>query len=107
MQIKKIAIGGAAATTLGLAAMLGSGTAFASTPSPAAPAATSSTVQQGDQTTPDTGTSSETTGTEAPETAGTGTTATEAAGTESGVSDGLGGHQDPAGAVDHQYNGQE
>ena len=99
MQIKKIAIGGAAATTLGLAAMLGSGTAFASTPSPATPVAPSSSVQQGASTAPDTGSASETTGVETPESA--------ASGAESTVSDGPGGHQDPAGSVDHQFNGQE
>ncbi len=99
MQIKKIALGGAAATTLGLAAMLGSGTAFASTPSPATPVAPSSSVQQGSPTTPDTGTASETPGVEAPESA--------TSGTESTVSDGPGGHQDPAGSIDHQFDGQE
>ena len=86
MRIKNIALGGVAPTTLGLAAMIGSGTAFAATPTPATPAATTSTV---------------TTGVEAPETAATGT---EAPGT---VSDGPGGHQDSAGAVDHQVGGQE
>ncbi|ADU49502.1 hypothetical protein [Intrasporangium calvum] len=96
MRIKKIAIGGAAAAALGITAMLGSGAAFAASPSPVAPAATSSSVQQGQRSATDTG-ASEVSGAEAPETAGT----------ESGTSDGPGGHEDPAGNVDHQFDGQE
>jgi hypothetical protein len=70
-------------------------------PAKAAPAPATPTdgdnVQSGDQTTPDTGTEApEAAGTEAPET-----------GTETGPSDGPGGHADPAGNVDHQFEGTE
>lgn len=101
MRIKKIALGSAAASVVGLAAMFGTGTAFAATtPAPVPPAQTA-TVQQGNQTTPDTGTSTEKAGVEAPESS---SSATETTGT---ASDGPGGHQDPAGNVDHQFDGQE
>ncbi|MDX6285836.1 MAG: hypothetical protein QOG53_1321 [Frankiales bacterium] len=64
---------------------------------PAAPT-DADNVQEGDQTTPDTGSeAAEAPGTEAPE------TGTE---TES-PSDGPGGHEDPAGNVDHQFEGTE
>lgn len=48
-------------------------------------------VQQGDQTTPDTTGPTEGSGNE----------------TESGTTDGPGGHADPAGNVDHQFQGEE
>jgi hypothetical protein len=105
MQIKRTIIASAAALTL-----VGSvtGVAVASSkgsvaPKPATTETTSGpdtdNLQQGDQTTPDTtgGAASETTG----ESAGEGT------GESSGESDGPGGHADPAGNVDHQFDGQE
>jgi hypothetical protein len=71
---------------------------------PAAPAkpkaaatADSDNVQEGDQTTPDNGTEAEAPGTEGPETGNE---------TES-PSDGPGGHEDPPGNVDHQFEGTE
>lgn len=68
MRVKNIALSGAAATALGLAALAGTGVAFA--------------AEEGDQTSPDTT-------------------------TESAESDGPGGHEDPAGDVDHQFEGEE
>jgi hypothetical protein len=64
------------------------------------PAATDGdNVQEGDQTSPDNGTeAADAPGTEAPE------TGTE---TENGPSDGPGGHEDPPGNVDHQFEGTE
>jgi hypothetical protein len=56
-------------------------------------AADPDTTQSGDQTTPDTGT-------EAP-----GTESSETASSETGPSDGPGGHADPAGNVDYQFEG--
>jgi hypothetical protein len=89
----------------------GAGIAFAASPSPTVPVKTApsvvaepvgpdtDTLQQGDQTTPDTATDTAT--------AGDVTDPAEAAASES-ASDGPGGHQDPAGQnVDHQFEGQE
>jgi hypothetical protein len=56
-------------------------------------------IQQGDQTSPDTATASSK-ATSTTEQGGEG-------GGESGTSDGPGGHEDPAGNVDHQFNGEE
>jgi hypothetical protein len=90
VSIKKIAIGGAAAAALGIAAMAGSGTAFATGNSPVNPGP-SSTVQQSDQSAPDTATSAE-----------------QSSGETAPGSDGPGGHADAAGSnVDHQFEGNE
>ncbi len=104
MKIKNIVLGGVAATALGVAALVGMGTSFAADTAPTTTINPTGSVQQGDQTTPDTGTSSEKAGVEAPETA-----ATETAGSEkAGVSDGPGGHADAPGSnVDHQFEGNE
>ena len=129
MNIKKIVIGGTAAAALGIAALAGTGTAFAAGNPPVASSAVSGTVQQGDQSAPDPATSAEKAGVEtaaesdgpgghadangvdvqqgdqiAPDTA----TSAEKAGVETGVSDGTGGHADAAGSnVDHQFAGNE
>jgi len=59
-------------------------------------------VQQGDQTAPDTATSGDNGGAaEAPENSTEKTAAAES------TADGPGGHQDPAGNVDHQFQGNE
>ncbi len=127
MNIRKIVIGGAAATALGIVALAGTGTAFAAG---TAPGATShrSNVQQGDQSTPDTGASAEAFGGETDVSDGPGGHAdaagvdvqqgdqstpdtgasAEKAGSETDVSDGPGGHADAAGSnVDHQFEGNE
>jgi len=118
MNVKKIVIGGAAATALGIAALAGTGTAFASAPT--TNTHQTSTVQRGSQSAPDTAASTEKAGVEAvgqpdgdnvqqgdqssPDTAAS----AEKAGTESGVSDGPGGHADAGGSsVDHQFEGNE
>jgi len=99
MDIKKTLIAGAAVLTL-----VGSvtGVAVASSKGAVAPKSATETttgadtdnIQQGDQTTPDTaGQASESTG--------------ESSGESSGEADGPGGHADPAGNVDHQFDGQE
>lgn len=84
--------------------------AAASNPVPNAPepsgSATQDTgganVQQGDQTAPDTATSGDTgSAAEAPENSTESTSAAE------NSADGPGGHQDPAGNVDHQFQGNE
>ena len=99
MNIKKIVIGSAAATALGIAALAGTGTAFATGTAPIASTHQSTNVQQGDQSTPDTAASAEKAGVEAPETAGI---------EKAGVSDGPGGHADTNGSnVDHQFEGNE
>ncbi len=129
VNIKKIVIGGAATATLGLAALAGTGTAFAAGNPPVASTGVSSTVQQGDQSAPDPAASAQKAGVEtatesdgpgghadangvdvqqgdqsAPDTA----TLAETAGNETGVSDGPGGHADAAGSnVDHQFAGNE
>lgn len=102
MQIKKAIIASAAVLTL-----VGSvtGVAVASSKGAVAPksAATEETtsgpdtdnIQQGDQTSPD-GTG-----------ASTGEASGENTGENTGESDGPGGHADPAGNVDHQFDGQE
>ena len=75
-------------------------------------------VQHGDQTTPDVPATPETATVSTPApakaavTASAGETAPEPASTEgtaaeSTATDGPGGHQDPAGNVDHQFNGNE
>lgn len=63
MRTKNIVLSGAAATALGIAALVGTGTAFAAHPVTADTTTQTSSVQQsgnvqqGDQRTPDTGTS--------------------------------------------------
>jgi hypothetical protein len=100
MQIKRTIIASAAVLTLvgsvtGVAVASSKGTA---TPKPATTETTigpdTDNIQQGDQTTPDNGASA---------------TATETSGESAGEnqSDGPGGHADPAGDVDHQFDGQE
>ena len=102
MDIKKTLIASAAVLTL-----VGSvtGVAVAASKGAVAPkSATSETttgadtdnIQQGDQTTPDTAGASESTGESSGESS-----------SETGPSDGPGGHADPAGNVDHQFDGQE
>ena len=125
MNIKKLVIGGAAATALGIAALAGTGTAFASGTAPIANTHQSTNVQQGNQSTPDAAPSAEKAGVESdgpggpadadgvnvqqgdqstPDTAAS----AEKAGSETGVSDGPGGHADAAGSnVDHQFDGNE
>ena len=77
MRIRNIALSGAAATALGVAAMVGTGAAFAADSAPTVTTDQTSNVQPA---------------------------ASEAAGVES---DGPGGHEDPAGDVDHQFDGEE
>ena len=102
----------------------GAGIAFAASPSAAVPATTApivttepigpdtDTLQQGDQTTPDTAADTATAGDVTDPaadkaTAGDVTDPAEVHVSES-ASDGPGGHQDPAGQnVDHQFDGQE
>jgi len=127
MNIKKIVFGGAAAMALGIAALAGTGTALAAAPT--ANTNQGSTVQQGDQSTPDTAASNEKAGVEAAgESDGPGgpfgadgdnvqqgdqsspdaAVSAEKAGSETGASDGPGGHADAAGSsVDHQFEGNE
>jgi hypothetical protein len=105
MQMQRIAI---AVTAVLVFASLGGAAAIAATPAstaPRSPAGTQTTdagaqsapdpdtVQSGDQTSPDTGTEA---GGEA-----------ETGGESTGESDGPGGHEDPAGTADHQFDGQE
>ncbi len=56
-------------------------------------------VQEGDQTTPDTGNTADEQPGEAP--------ASAESSSESGPSDGPGGHADESGSVDHQFQGEE
>lgn len=95
MRFKKLI----AVTAVGLGVLSVSGAAIAATHAktatkPATEQITSvdtDNVQQGDQTSPDTGTGG-----------------VEASSSESaGESDGPGGHADPAGNVDHQFDGEE
>ncbi len=92
MNIKKIVIGGAAATALGVAALAGTGTlGFAAGTAPVANTHQTSSVQQGDQSAPDATASSE-----------------KADSETAGESDGPGGHADADGVdVDHQFDGNE
>lgn len=103
MSIKKII----AALMVVTASLAFAGVAVAKTgQKPAAPATSESTAttestvdtdnvneQVGDQTAPDTQESTETAG--------------ETGGEAAGESDGPGGHEDPPGNVDHQFDGQE
>lgn len=58
-------------------------------------------VQEGDQTTPDNGVeTAEADGTDTAE-------GTDTAGESAQESDGPGGHEDPAGNIDHQFDGEE
>lgn len=109
MHRVRLAVAALAVAGIGAA---GVGTAFASTSAPAktpAPAtavapATGGNVQQGNQNTPDIAASAEKPGTEVadgPDQADTGTASPEV----SGPSDGPGGHQDSAGNVDNQSEG--
>lgn len=102
MNIKRMAATGIVVLTM---SALG-GVALASSPSDpqnapavseATTAADTDTIQEGDQTTPDTGAEAKA------ESAGETESATES-GTES---DGPGGHEDPPGNVDHQFDGEE
>ena len=104
MKMKRIAIAVVAVASL---ASLG-GVALAKTPAvdQNTPATSSvpttvvdtDTIQAGDRTTPDSGaeTTSEAGGEQVTETEGSGT-----------GSDGPGGHEDPPGEVNHQFDGQE
>ena len=99
MNIKRIT---ALAAVLALTTLGGVAIAQTSGHRAAKPAAAEATtpdtdhVQQGDQTTPDGAAGASST-----------ETADEAAGESSGQSDGPGGHEDPAGNVDHQFKGNE
>ncbi|MEP7060293.1 MAG: hypothetical protein ABI828_06135 [Actinomycetota bacterium] len=103
MDIKKTLVAGSAVLVL-IGSVGGAALASSKHAAPAKPATSETTtapdtdnVQQGDQTTPDTtGTSSEATGETSGESSG-----------EGAPSDGPGGHADPAGNVDHQFDGQE
>ena len=87
MKIKNILLGGVAAATLGVAALVGMGTSFAADTAPTT------------TTNPTSSTATEKAGVEAPETAGV---------EKAGVSDGPGGHADANGSnVDHQFDGNE
>ena len=99
MDIKKTLIASAAVLTL-----VGSvtGVAVASSKGAVAPKSAETTsvpdtdnVQQGDQTSPDATAAS------------TGEASGENTGENTGETDGPGGHADPAGNVDHQFDGQE
>jgi len=105
MSFKKII----AALMVVTASLAFAGVAVAKTgQKPAAPATSESTattestvdtdnVQEGDQTTPDTQDGTETGGEPAGESGGEATS----------ESDGPGGHEDPPGNVDHQFDGEE
>jgi hypothetical protein len=98
MKMKRIAIAGIVA--LALTSLGGVAFAKVSAHQQSTPATSSETttgvdtdnVQDGDQTSLDTGSED---------------VATGEAGSGSGESDGPGGHEDPAGNVDHQFDGQE
>jgi hypothetical protein len=104
MKMKRIAI--AAVTVLALASL--GGVALAKTPAvgQSNPATSSvpttntdtDNIQEGDQTTPDVG---------AEATSGAGGEQATESGGSAAESDGPGGHEDPAGNVDHQFDGQE
>ena len=82
-------IGGLMVLSLGGAALASSSKTVTKTGSESTTAVDTDNVQQGDQTGPDlAGATEETTG-------------------ESSQSDGPGGHEDPAGNVDHQFEGEE
>ena len=110
MRFKKLlAVGTVVLGSLSIAgaALASSGHRNAVKPATANLAADTDNVQQGDQTTPDTpGCSTESTesngsaaeATQEPESSG------EGQGTES---DGPGGHQDPSGDVNHEFDGEE
>ncbi len=95
MKIKQIT---ALAAILALTTLGGVAVAKASTHEAVKPAVAEATapdtdnVQQGDRTTPD---------------VASGEAASETAAESSGQSDGPGGHEDPAGNVDHQFQGNE
>jgi hypothetical protein len=74
-----------------------------------APAKDTGTLQQGDQTTPNAPGAAETPDpTEKPTTSAATTAGEKPATSETETAnDGPGGHQDPAGNVDHQFGGQE
>ena len=105
MSVKRMTIAGSAVLAL---ASVG-GAAFAKTPAagqnaPVPPSETTAgldtdNIREGAQTAPDNGA-------EAARQTG-GEQATETGGGSTAESDGLGGHEDPAGNVDHQFEGQE
>src|SRR2546422_31920 len=103
MKMKRIAIAGIVA--LALTSLGGVALAKASAQHQSRPATSSETttgvdtddVQEGDQTSPDSASQSETGGEQA----------SQEGGESAGESDGPGGHEDPAGNVDHQFDGQE
>ena len=100
-------------TGTGMLVLAGSvaGAALASGSTPKAPKSeTTSTVdtdsiqlQQGDQTAPDTLTTSDSVSGQGGQGQGEG----QAGGENSSQSDGPGGHEDPPGDVNHQFNGEE
>jgi hypothetical protein len=74
-----------------------------------APSKETDTLQQGDQTTPDVPGAAETPDPSEKPTTSAATAAGEKPATSETetTNDGPGGHQDPPGAVDHQFDGQE
>ena len=91
-KLLAVVIGTAMVLTLGgVAAFASSSTVVAKTSSEST-AADTDDVQEGDQTGPDTAESAET---------------EEGSGESAAESDGPGGHEDPAGNVDHQFDGEE
>jgi hypothetical protein len=103
-KISKILVTGGAVLALagsvaGVATASGSKSKAPKSANESTSAVDTDNIQQGDQTSPDTATVS---------TKATSTTEQGGEGEgESGSSDGPGGHQDPAGNVDHQFNGEE
>jgi hypothetical protein len=103
--MKRIAIAGVA--VLAMASLGGAALAKTPTQRPNAPATSSEAttgadtdnIQEGDQAGPDTGA-------EATSEAG-GETTTETGNESATEPDGPGGHEDPSGNVDHQFQGQE
>ena len=105
MNVKRMAIAGFAIVALasvGGAASAKTPAAPGNTPVPSSETTASpdtDNIREGDQTTPDNGAEA------ASETGGE--QATDTGGGSTGESDGPGGHEDPAGNVDHQFEGQE
>ena len=106
---RKLALG---ATATAAVALLGGGIAHAATTAaPTVPTAASTSVDNENATGPDTDTVNDQQGDQAegPDSAAaTAAVAEQPGAPETGAaSDGPGGHQDPAGSVDHQFEGQE
>ena len=108
-KISKILVTGSAVLALagsvaGVAVASGSKSQAPKSANESTSAVDTDNLQQGDQTTPDTATAS----TKASSTSkSSGEGQGESGGENSGNSDGPGGHEDPAGNVDHQFDGEE